>query len=675
MKRLSISLVAAVLPALVWWAGCSNPVAHPQQPEKIYEDGSPLTQDSLSGANPVIHIGNSPYLVTSNLVIPEGATLTIEPGVKLMFYDHDSLLWMKIQGKLIAEGDPNNPIIFTTARVRPDYGQWRGLAFLNPTEQSVVRYCIFEYGAYFELDTMTARGKEAQLYAGMLAVLNSSPIIENNIIFYNQNNGVYVKGNLAYPTVRYNIIFKNDAAAVRGDSGTFGRFIPEYNCGAENSSLDFLMEDSLFGRKDTVNTNLDSTDVHFNFTTSPEFMDWENGDFHLQSCSPCIDAGPPDVQGASGDLGRIDFGAFPYVKTAAELRGVQSGTLNAETYRMSCHVRIPPGETLTIPAGATIDVSGYFNLEVLGTLIVQGTATNRVTFHSASATASKGDWGAILFRADSLQTQPSQISYTTFENFDSVVVNQAGATFTGCVFRGGFTAGMWVNTGSDDGSHPVTIEHCQFDDLGVYGIKATQSTIIVHNSLVENCMGDGILVIGSPPLEDLTSRFYNNVIRNCSVSGIACQDFASPQIINNAILTAGYGGVLCDNNARPLTLNNIIIHCGRPGIIARNSASPTVDYNDVWLNNTLGDSSTNYQGIDLPDGNQNISTDPLFVPGSLAVLQESPTTSPCIDAGDPDAEYQDSNGSRNDMGAYGGPNGGGIGPSITRGLTMKSVRR
>lgn len=31
--------------------------------------------------------------------------------------------------------------------------------------------------------------------------------------------------------------------------------------------------------------------------------------------------------------------------------------------------------------------------------------------------------------------------------------------------------------------------------------------------------------------------------------------------------------------------------------------------------------------------------------------------SPCIDAGNPDPQYNDPDGSRNDMGAYGGPGG------------------
>ena len=55
-------------------------------------------------------------------------------------------------------------------------------------------------------------------------------------------------------------------------------------------------------------------------------------------------------------------------------------------------------------------------------------------------------------------------------------------------------------------------------------------------------------------------------------------------------------------------------------------------------------------------GNSNIDADPLFnnVSSGDYSLQAG---SPCIDTGNPSSEYNDTDGSRNDMGAYGGPKG------------------
>ena len=64
-------------------------------------------------------------------------------------------------------------------------------------------------------------------------------------------------------------------------------------------------------------------------------------------------------------------------------------------------------------------------------------------------------------------------------------------------------------------------------------------------------------------------------------------------------------------------------------------------------------------------GTGNIDEDPLFMDPSqgdgngfdgLNASWWLQAGSPCIDAGDPDAMYNDPDGTRNDMGAYGGPN-------------------
>ena len=82
------------------------------------------------------------YLVTSNLAIPEGITLTIEPGTTLKFDEDRSI---SCKGKLIAKGTPGAPIILTRSS-EAEY--WKAIISEEPLEYCYISYCVFD-------DTMT----------------------------------------------------------------------------------------------------------------------------------------------------------------------------------------------------------------------------------------------------------------------------------------------------------------------------------------------------------------------------------------------------------------------------------------------------------------------------------------------------------------------------------------
>ena len=128
----------------------------------------------------------------------------------------DSLWWVDVAGKIDADGTAEQPIIFSTAYREPEMGQWRGFKLHNATEVSRFEHCIFTYGAFFDTDTTSS---DARIYKGMLAINNSSPVIERCVVFRNQNNAVYITGANSHPRIRFNIFFKNDASAVRTSLG------------------------------------------------------------------------------------------------------------------------------------------------------------------------------------------------------------------------------------------------------------------------------------------------------------------------------------------------------------------------------------------------------------------------------------------------------------------------
>ena len=72
------------------------------------------------------------YDLTSGLIVPEGITLTIEPGVVIRATT-GSDVYVAIQqgGIIMAEGTSSNPIVFTSNSATPNPGDWGGLIVLG----------------------------------------------------------------------------------------------------------------------------------------------------------------------------------------------------------------------------------------------------------------------------------------------------------------------------------------------------------------------------------------------------------------------------------------------------------------------------------------------------------------------------------------------------------------
>jgi hypothetical protein len=95
---------------------------------------------NVTGAWQVI---GSPYYIQGEITIPNGETLTIEPGVKVIFMDHYKL---NVQGRLLAIGIPKDTIYFTADNTQTG---WHGIRFLNTpqtNDTSKIAYCSFKYG-------------------------------------------------------------------------------------------------------------------------------------------------------------------------------------------------------------------------------------------------------------------------------------------------------------------------------------------------------------------------------------------------------------------------------------------------------------------------------------------------------------------------------------------------
>ena len=77
----------------------------------------------------------SPYVVTGDLFIPEGGSLTIAPGVEVLFRGQHQLF---VRGQLVARGTEAAPILFGAEAPDAGPGSWRGVSFADSSIDAVL---------------------------------------------------------------------------------------------------------------------------------------------------------------------------------------------------------------------------------------------------------------------------------------------------------------------------------------------------------------------------------------------------------------------------------------------------------------------------------------------------------------------------------------------------------
>ena len=72
------------------------------------------------------------YTLRGVVYVTDGATLTIEPGTKIVGEKNSRGALIITRGcKLIANGTPDKPIVFTSDQATPQRGDWAGIVLLG----------------------------------------------------------------------------------------------------------------------------------------------------------------------------------------------------------------------------------------------------------------------------------------------------------------------------------------------------------------------------------------------------------------------------------------------------------------------------------------------------------------------------------------------------------------
>ena len=351
----------------------------------------------------------------------------------------------------------------------------------------------------------------------------------------------------------------------------------------------------------------------------------------------------------------LKVSTFPILIVLVSLYG--AGTCRADTITV-------PNDYATIEAAIAAAAEGDTILVNAGTYrenIIIDKALYLIGVDGAEATIIEdveadpnGGSGAIVVLVDS--SGPGEIAgFTITGNQD---VNGAGIYLK---YGGWLIYRCKVSTHSggiiSDATNRI-IENEINGNSGV-GIGVKGQSVVRHNRVVGN--GTGVSALDSVLVA-------NNVIAN-SFTGIATREGSDQlRIQNNVITTIGHSNEGSQQKGMwlighyegddSIIQNNVVAYCGREGIRFSATTSDGRDASDFQFiyNNVFG-TSEDYDGLENQTGqNGNLGVEPLFCDNDGLFYLAS--DSPLIDAGSLD--LADLDGSRNDIGMFGGPEAQGL---------------
>ena len=207
-------------------------------------DNTPV-EETVSGDVDGVWTANSIVKVGGHITVPAGKSLTIEPGVQVIFDDNGVgvnhvPIEFTVDGNLYCEGTAENPILFSVAeedRVEDNIfaGLWGGIVASESCEEMLIDHTVIEYtggqvveGSPAATNGVYTAGDDAypQITTNNI---NGRYVITNSVLRNGWSDGIYLMGGNAI--IADNIFAANGydgAEAVNGRCSRKHHVQPKY---------------------------------------------------------------------------------------------------------------------------------------------------------------------------------------------------------------------------------------------------------------------------------------------------------------------------------------------------------------------------------------------------------------------------------------------------------------
>lgn len=155
----------------------------------------------------------------------------------------------------------------------------------------------------------------------------------------------------------------------------------------------------------------------------------------------------------------------------------QDSTFSGERPYVICDsLRVAPGATLTLAAGAQLYFNDGAGLLVDGTLQATGTPDARVVLQHVRQDGdyqdAPGQWQGVLFGTESKNNR-----------LDFAVIRNA-------------VDGIWINSPDNDTIPDITLANTIVENMSGFGVLAAEADVDISNTLISNCASGSFLGLG-----------------------------------------------------------------------------------------------------------------------------------------------------------------------------------